>query len=113
VQTANLSYFRVVRPKGAGRAVRIAVDMVREEYDEVTALDRVTPEQVRMLLALGSPRSGSASANTASLRGLPRVGPAWLSRVQTKLSRAKAGEAVVLGGPLRVGGCARHAARKQ
>jgi len=71
--------------------------------DEVTALDRVTPEQVRLLLGLASPRSDSASANTRSGEGLPRRGAGVGVTIQTKAEiRAKAGEAVVLAGRIRV-----------
>jgi pyruvate, orthophosphate dikinase len=84
-------------------AVRIAVDMVRErKLDVVTALSRVTPEQVRQLL---SPRLAEGAAASASIlaRGegaCPGIGAGIVVIDPDEADRrARAGEAVVLARP--------------
>ncbi len=84
-------------------AVRIAVDMVREGMiDEVTALDRVTPEQVRLLLAprLAEGQAAQAQILASGEGACPGVGAGVVVTSSDEAEiRAKAGEAVVLARP--------------
>jgi pyruvate,orthophosphate dikinase len=84
-------------------AVRVAVDMVREgRIDEATALARVTPEQVRLLL---SPRLADDAGETAStlVQGegaCPGVGIGVVVMDSDEAERrAAGGEAIVLARP--------------
>jgi pyruvate, orthophosphate dikinase len=84
-------------------AVRIAVDLVRESLiDEETALTRITPDQVRMLLAPRIKRSALTDAVTlASGEGAsPGVGIGVVVRDSDEAeARAHAHEAVILARP--------------
>ena len=84
-------------------AVRIAVDMVREGMiDEVTALDRVTAEQVRLLLAprLAEGQAAQAQILASGEGACPGVGAGVIVTSSDEAeTRAKAGEAVVLARP--------------
>jgi pyruvate,orthophosphate dikinase len=84
-------------------AVRIAVDMVREGMiDEVTALDRVTPEQVRLLLAprLAEGQAAEAPILASGEGACPGVGVGVVVTSSDEAEmRAKAGDSVVLARP--------------
>jgi pyruvate, orthophosphate dikinase len=84
-------------------AVRIAVDMAREgAISEETALDRITPEQVRLILAprLASGQSDKAKVIACGEGACPGVGRGIVVTSSDEAeARAKAGEAVILARP--------------
>ena len=84
-------------------AVRIAVDMVREGLiDEDVALARVTPEQVRLLLAphLAGGEADRAEVLATGEGACPGVGRGIVvTDADAAEARAKAGEAVILARP--------------
>jgi pyruvate, orthophosphate dikinase len=84
-------------------AVRIAVDLAREgAIDENTALDRVTAEQVRQLLAphLAAGEADRAKVLATGEGACPGVGRGVVvANADEAEARAKAGEAVVLARP--------------
>ena len=84
-------------------AIRIAVDMAREgAISEETALDRITPEQVRLILA---PRLSDGQLDIAKViacgeGACPGVGRGIVVASSDEAeARAKAGEAVILARP--------------
>ena len=101
VQAGTLYLLQTRSAKRApAAAVRFAVDMVREgRIDEVTALSRISAEQVRTLL---SPRltEGAAAAATCVARGEAACQGVGVGVVVTNTDeaerRALAGEAIVL-----------------
>lgn len=84
-------------------AIRIAVDMAREgAISEETALDRITPEQVRLILAprLADGQSNSAKVLASGEGACPGVGRGIVvTSCDEAEARAKAGEAVILARP--------------
>jgi pyruvate,orthophosphate dikinase len=84
-------------------AIRIAVDMAREgAISEETALDRITPEQVRQILAprLADGQSDNAKVIATGEGACPGVGRGIVVTSSGEAeARAKAGEAVILARP--------------
>lgn len=84
-------------------AVRIAVDMAREgAISQETALDRVTPEQIRLILAprLVDGQSDSAKVIASGEGACPGVGRGVVVTSSDEAeARAKTGEAVILARP--------------
>jgi len=84
-------------------AIRIAVDMAREgAISEETALDRITPEQVRLILAprLADGQSNNAKVLASGEGACPGVGRGIVvTSCNEAEARAKAGEAVILARP--------------
>jgi pyruvate,orthophosphate dikinase len=84
-------------------AIRIAVDMAREgAISEETALDRITPEQVRLILAprLADGQSDNAKVIACGEGACPGVGRGIVVASSDEAEgRAKAGEAVILARP--------------
>jgi pyruvate,orthophosphate dikinase len=84
-------------------AVRIAVDLVREGLiTEAAALERVTPDQIRILLSpyLSEAAIGSATMLASGEGASPGVGIGTLVLDADEAERrAQAGEAVILGRP--------------
>jgi pyruvate,orthophosphate dikinase len=84
-------------------AVRIAVDMAREgAISEETALDRITPEQIRLILAprLADGQLDNAKVIASGEGACPGVGRGVVVTSSDEAeARAKAGEAVILARP--------------
>jgi pyruvate, orthophosphate dikinase len=84
-------------------AIRIAVDMAREgSISEETALERITPEQVRLILAprLADGQSDNAKVIARGEGACPGIGRGIVvTSCDEAEARAKIGEAVVLARP--------------